>query len=138
VSRAPASPLLSVYDGRTCIGFVLSRGKQGFEAVRADDDARPVPHPGRGGRGVEDGARAMTPIDKRLAFIHRAAARLRLVEAGDMDIDGAVDDLLRDELGLCACEIATGRRQRFHEWGVFGTAREAELAPTIREEAEAA
>jgi hypothetical protein len=35
--RTPASPLCSVYDGRTCIGFVLSRGKQGFEAVRADD-----------------------------------------------------------------------------------------------------
>jgi hypothetical protein len=37
--RAPATPLLSVYDGRQCIGFVLSRGRQGFEAVRADDQS---------------------------------------------------------------------------------------------------
>jgi hypothetical protein len=30
---APSSvPMLSVYDGRDCIGFLLSRGKLGFEA----------------------------------------------------------------------------------------------------------
>jgi hypothetical protein len=34
---SPVTSMVSVYDGRTCIGFVLSRGKQGFEAVRVDD-----------------------------------------------------------------------------------------------------
>jgi hypothetical protein len=28
-------PLVSVYDGRTCIGFVLARGARGFEAFDA-------------------------------------------------------------------------------------------------------
>jgi hypothetical protein len=27
-----AAPLVSVYDGRECIGFVLGRGRTGFEA----------------------------------------------------------------------------------------------------------
>jgi hypothetical protein len=27
---------LSVYDGRTCVGFILNRGKLGFEAFTAD------------------------------------------------------------------------------------------------------
>jgi hypothetical protein len=31
---APA--MLSVYDGQRCIGFLLSRGKLGFEAFAAD------------------------------------------------------------------------------------------------------
>jgi hypothetical protein len=71
----------------------------------------------------------MTPLDRRLTFLHRAGARARLVEAGEMDLDEAVSDLLRDELGLCACEIATGRRQRYHEWGVFATEPEPTEAP---------
>jgi hypothetical protein len=29
-------PLLHVYDGRRCIGFILTRVKQGFEAYDAD------------------------------------------------------------------------------------------------------
>jgi hypothetical protein len=28
---------LAVYDGRTCLGFLLPRGKQGVEAFDADD-----------------------------------------------------------------------------------------------------
>jgi hypothetical protein len=32
----PPSPMLSVYDGRTCIGWIMSRGKAGFEAFDAD------------------------------------------------------------------------------------------------------
>jgi hypothetical protein len=32
-----ASPLASVYDGRDCIGFILSRGKIGFEALDQDE-----------------------------------------------------------------------------------------------------
>jgi hypothetical protein len=30
------SPLLSVYAGRECVGFILARGKLGFEAFTAD------------------------------------------------------------------------------------------------------
>jgi len=30
------SPLLSVYSGRDCIGFVYARGRSGFEAFTAD------------------------------------------------------------------------------------------------------
>jgi hypothetical protein len=37
MTTAPStSPLLSVYDGQCCIGFVFTRGKQGFEAFTAD------------------------------------------------------------------------------------------------------
>ena len=32
---ARSSPMVSVYDGRDCIGFVLARGKVGFEAYAA-------------------------------------------------------------------------------------------------------
>ena len=35
-------PMVSVYDGRTCIGFILARGRQGFEAYSADLDSRSV------------------------------------------------------------------------------------------------
>jgi hypothetical protein len=35
-ANSPTS-LLSVYDGRQCIGFVMGRGKRGFEARSADD-----------------------------------------------------------------------------------------------------
>jgi hypothetical protein len=31
------SPLMSVYSGRDCIGFILARGKSGFEAFDRDD-----------------------------------------------------------------------------------------------------
>jgi hypothetical protein len=31
------SPMLSVYDGRECIGFILRRGGGGAEAFTADD-----------------------------------------------------------------------------------------------------
>jgi hypothetical protein len=31
-----ATPLLSVYDSKTCIGFVIARGKRGYEAFDAD------------------------------------------------------------------------------------------------------
>jgi hypothetical protein len=29
------SPLLSIYDGRSCVGFVLARGKRGYESFDA-------------------------------------------------------------------------------------------------------
>ena len=32
----PPAPMVSVYTGRTCIGFALNRGKLGFEAFDAD------------------------------------------------------------------------------------------------------
>ena len=40
-----------------------------------------------------------TPVDARLAFLTCAAARLALVEAGEMDLDTAVADLVPP----CAC-----------------------------------
>jgi len=36
VSSRP-SPLSSVYDGRICRGFVIARGKLGFEAFDSDE-----------------------------------------------------------------------------------------------------
>jgi hypothetical protein len=30
-----SSPMLSVYDGQRCVGFVLARGRSGFEALDA-------------------------------------------------------------------------------------------------------
>jgi hypothetical protein len=37
-SKASSHPaMVSVYDGTTCIGWVLNRGKAGFEAVDADE-----------------------------------------------------------------------------------------------------
>jgi hypothetical protein len=32
-----AAPMVSVFDGRRCLGFVLPKGKSGFEATTADD-----------------------------------------------------------------------------------------------------
>jgi hypothetical protein len=32
-----SSPMVSVFDGRDCLGFILSRGKAGFQAITADD-----------------------------------------------------------------------------------------------------
>jgi hypothetical protein len=29
-------PLVSVYDGRECVGFIIARGRLGFEAFGAD------------------------------------------------------------------------------------------------------
>jgi hypothetical protein len=37
---------------------------------------------------------SMTPLDWRLAFLARAGARLRLVEAGEIDIDDAITELI--------------------------------------------
>jgi hypothetical protein len=31
------TPMLSVYDGRQCIGFVLARGHRGYEAFTAGE-----------------------------------------------------------------------------------------------------
>ena len=33
-------PMLSIYDGRICLGFVIARGKLGFEAF--DRDVRSI------------------------------------------------------------------------------------------------
>jgi hypothetical protein len=34
---ATMSPLSYVYDGRQCLGFILGRGKLGFEAIDRDE-----------------------------------------------------------------------------------------------------
>jgi hypothetical protein len=31
-----AAPLVTIYDGRCCVGYVLARGRSGYEAFRAD------------------------------------------------------------------------------------------------------
>jgi hypothetical protein len=41
-----------------------------------------------------------THVDPRLAFLARAAARLALVEAGEMDVDEAYDGLIEF---ICDC-----------------------------------
>jgi len=38
------SPLTSIYDGQTCIGFTIARGKLGVEAFTADGKSRGI-HP---------------------------------------------------------------------------------------------
>jgi hypothetical protein len=35
-----ATALLSVYDGQHCIGFILPRGKAGFEAFGRDEQSK--------------------------------------------------------------------------------------------------
>ena len=35
-----ATTVLSIYDGRHCIGFVLPRGKVGFEALGRDEQSK--------------------------------------------------------------------------------------------------
>jgi hypothetical protein len=37
--QRPSAPMVSVYDGRRCIGFVLTAGRQGFQAFDADEVA---------------------------------------------------------------------------------------------------
>jgi len=36
-ARSAEAVMISVYDGRTCLGFVLSRGCKGFEAFDAEE-----------------------------------------------------------------------------------------------------
>ena len=36
-AQSPAPPLNYVYDGKQCIGFILARGKVGFEALDRDE-----------------------------------------------------------------------------------------------------
>jgi hypothetical protein len=37
--KTAAAPLSYVYDGRTCLGFVLSRGRAGFEAFDREQNS---------------------------------------------------------------------------------------------------
>ena len=39
MSGRPTTPLVSIYDGRECLGHVLSRGPKGFEAFDRDDQS---------------------------------------------------------------------------------------------------
>jgi len=36
-TAAPSAAMVSVYDGRSCIGFIFARGKLGLEAFTADE-----------------------------------------------------------------------------------------------------
>jgi hypothetical protein len=38
-TKSPAVPLVSIYDGQRCLGFILARGKTGFEAFAADEQS---------------------------------------------------------------------------------------------------
>jgi hypothetical protein len=31
------APIIPLFSGRVCVGFILARGKDGFEAVTADE-----------------------------------------------------------------------------------------------------
>ena len=48
--KTNTAPLAFVYDGRACLGFVLSRGRAGFEAFDREERSLglyPRPHPRR-------------------------------------------------------------------------------------------
>ena len=53
-----------------------------------------------------------TRVDPRLAFLARAAARLALVEAGEMELEEAYDGLIEFDLRLPA--LAAGRTMGAH------------------------
>jgi hypothetical protein len=36
MSGTTSTPVISVYDGRECVGFIIARGRLGFEAFGAD------------------------------------------------------------------------------------------------------
>jgi hypothetical protein len=36
-AKPTTPPLVSIYDGQRCLGFILARGKTGFEAFAADE-----------------------------------------------------------------------------------------------------
>jgi hypothetical protein len=38
-ARSATMPMVSAYDGRACLGFILARGHAGFEAFTADDQS---------------------------------------------------------------------------------------------------
>jgi hypothetical protein len=37
--KTTTAPLSYIYNGRACLGFVLSRGRAGFEAFTADEQS---------------------------------------------------------------------------------------------------
>jgi hypothetical protein len=36
-ARSATTPTVSVYDGRACLGFILARGRAGFEAFASEE-----------------------------------------------------------------------------------------------------
>jgi hypothetical protein len=36
-ARSATTPTVSVYDGRACLGFILARGRAGFEAFDREE-----------------------------------------------------------------------------------------------------
>jgi hypothetical protein len=38
-TKPAAIPLVSIYDGQRCLGFILARGKTGFEAFAANEQS---------------------------------------------------------------------------------------------------
>jgi hypothetical protein len=36
-ARPIITPMISVYDGRSCVGFILSRGRAGYEVFNRDE-----------------------------------------------------------------------------------------------------
>jgi hypothetical protein len=37
IARSATTPMVSVYDGRACLGFILARGRAGFEAFDREE-----------------------------------------------------------------------------------------------------
>lgn len=65
------TPMTAVYDGQRCVGFILNRGPQGFEAFDADEQsmgcfptaqeaARAIPNPNS--HSANDPAAAPVPV----------------------------------------------------------------------------
>jgi hypothetical protein len=56
----PAPPMVSVYDGRICRGFVIARGKLGFEAFDVDQCSLGIFPNQKGAADAITGTRACT------------------------------------------------------------------------------
>jgi hypothetical protein len=98
----PTTPeLQAVYDGRVCVGFIINRGRAGFEAL----DAGATPLGAAIDRIVRWGA-AMTAASRKPAakldpveiFRARSEARALLFAAGELDLHDAVDALQADAM----------------------------------------
>jgi hypothetical protein len=57
MSAAPITPLVSVYDGRNLVGFILARGKLGFELFDHNEQSLGLFPSQREAAAALDGAR---------------------------------------------------------------------------------
>ena len=79
-TRAPVS-LVSVYDGQTCIGFLLSRGCRGIEAFDAAERSLGLGRIAQPIRVAVSGSTISPPIDATLAILGRQESLARIGRA---------------------------------------------------------